>query len=75
MNLWRRLLLRTFGAEQFVPFTFKGYPDHPVFIHQCGTIQDLSPLSKDALADIVAGLCDCENTSPWMKVYIKKEEA
>lgn len=75
MNLLRRLLLRTFGAEEFVPFTFGGHPDSPVFIHRCGTVMDVSPVNHEMLADIEAGLCDCENTSPWKKIYVKKEEA
>ncbi len=74
-----RSLLRTlFGkleGPQFVPFTFKGHEGNPVFIHaNCGTIIDVSPVSKDMLADIEQGNCDCESPGPWYKVYVRSED-
>jgi hypothetical protein len=56
-----------------VPFTFAGYPDHQVFLHPCGTVVDVAP-GSDTEADVRAGACDCENTSPWMRIYVEKEQ-
>lgn len=53
------------------PFTFAGYPDNPVFLHPCGTVVDASP-GSDTMAAIEAGECDCENTAPWMRIYVEK---
>lgn len=54
------------------PFTFTGYPDNPVYLHKCGTVVDVSPVSKGARAEVDAGECDCENTSPWMRIYVER---
>ena len=57
------------------PFAFAGYPDNPVYLHAtCGTVVDVSPAKpNDTLAQIDAGECDCENTSPWKRIYVERE--
>lgn len=54
------------------PFTFPGYPDNEVYLHKCGTVTDVLPGPNDTRACIEAGECDCENTSPWMRIYVEK---
>jgi hypothetical protein len=57
------------GLERF---TFPGYPDNPVYLHPvCGTVVDVSPLSGDAVDAVDAGECDCENTGPWLRIYVE----
>jgi hypothetical protein len=56
------------------PFAFAGYPDNPVYIHPtCGTVVDVSPLNKDTRDAVDRGECDCENTMPWLRVYVEKQ--
>jgi hypothetical protein len=54
-----------------VPFTFEGYPDSQVFLHPCGTVVDVVP-GTDLWDQVQAGECDCENTSPWMRIYVER---
>jgi hypothetical protein len=56
-----------------VPFAFPGYPDNPVYLHRCGTVIDVVPGSHgDAAEAVAAGECDCESTSPWMRIYVER---
>lgn len=55
-----------------VPFTFAGYPDNPVYLHKCGTVVDVGPIGTEIRAQVEAGECDCENTSPWMRIFVEK---
>lgn len=55
------------------PFTFTGYPDNPVYLHPpCGTVVDVSPLHKDMRDCVDRGECDCENTQPWVRIYVER---
>lgn len=56
------------------PFTFRGSLDNPVYIHQCGTVIDVVPGSETD-DQVQAGECDCENTSPWLRIYVDYAEA
>jgi len=61
------------------PFVHSGYPDNPVFIHpSCGTVIDADPAMRgiegSVWSDIAAGECDCENTAPWLRIYVEKQE-
>jgi hypothetical protein len=53
------------------PFTFFGYPDNPVFLHPCGTVVDARE-GTDLWGQVQAGECDCENTAPWMRIYVER---
>ncbi len=60
---------------QVQPFTFTGYPDNPVYLHpSCGTVVDVSPINTDTKDSVDAGECDCENTMPWLRIYVEKKE-
>jgi hypothetical protein len=54
------------------PFTFAGYPDNEVYLHPCGTIMDVLPGRSDVRSDVEDGVCDCENTAPWRRVYVER---
>ena len=55
------------------PFTFPGYPDSEVYLHGCGTVVDVLPGPNDTRECVEAGECDCENTSPWMRIYVEAQ--
>jgi hypothetical protein len=58
------------------PFTFAGYPDRPAYLHPtCGTVVDIDPAmtGEGSMTDAVAaGECDCENTGPWLRIYVER---
>jgi hypothetical protein len=58
------------------PFTFAGYRGHVTVIHSpCGTVETYDPATTGPAslsAAIAEGLCDCENTSPWLRIYVEK---
>ena len=58
-----------------VPFAFDGYPDNPVYLHPaCGAVVDVSSLGIGASFEQVdRDECDCENTSPWLRIYVERE--
>lgn len=57
------------------PFAFAGYPDNPVYLHPtCGTVVDVSPISRDMRDAVDAGECDCENTGPWLRIYVERSK-
>lgn len=56
------------------PFRFAGYPDREVFLHaSCGTVVDAVP-GTETRGQVDRGECDCEDTSPWLRVYVEKQE-
>lgn len=59
-----------------VPYTFTGFPSLIAYIHPpCSTVVDVDPAHagiKGSLYEQVAnGECDCENTSPWLRIYVE----
>lgn len=63
------------GLPDVEPFTFTGHEGLRVYIHQCGTVIDVSPADPATAEQVAAGECDCENTSPWRRIYVEKEPA
>lgn len=62
------------------PFTDTAARGRHAFIHPpCWTVVDADPAMKgiegSIWTDIEAGECDCENTSPWLRIYVEKREA
>ena len=58
-----------------VPFAFKGYPDNSVYLHPtCGTVVDVSPDTGAGRAEVDRGECDCENTAPWLRIYVERAQ-
>ena len=60
------------------PFAFDGYPDNPVYLHpSCGTVVDVAPIRIDmhdqAAYEKWLAECDCENTGPWLRIYVERE--
>jgi hypothetical protein len=59
------------------PFTFLNYPHHVTVLHPpCGTVETYDPAMNGCAsmqAAIKDGLCDCENTSPWLRVYVGEQ--
>jgi hypothetical protein len=61
-----------------VPFTFPNYPHHVTYLHPpCGTVESVDPayagVQGSMTQAIAEGLCDCENASPWVKVYVEAQ--
>ena len=56
------------------PFTFPNYPHHVTVLHPAyGTVESYDPAltGEGSMARAIAeGLCDCENTGPWLRVYV-----
>lgn len=52
------------------PFAFEG-TTYPVFLHRCGTVVD-APEGSEMREQVDAGECDCENTSPWYRIWVEK---
>lgn len=59
------------GVPDVEPFAFAGYPDSEVFLHPCGTVVD-AVSGSGTMHSIKDGECDCENTAPWMRIYVEK---
>jgi hypothetical protein len=55
-----------------VPFAFPGYRDRPVYLHPCGTVAEVGVEDEGTAAHIRR--CDCENTEPWMRIYVERSE-
>lgn len=56
-----------------VPYAFPGYPENEVYLHKCGTVVDVLPGANETRDSIEGGYCDCESTSPWMRIYVEKQ--
>jgi hypothetical protein len=55
------------------PFHFTGFPNSTVYMHStCGTVVDVVP-GSDTWEDVEQGNCDCENSAPWYRVYVRKD--
>lgn len=61
------------AVPDVVPFTLSGYPDDLMFIHGCGAVIDVVK-GSDAWDQVQAGECDCENTGPWERIYVLRDE-
>ena len=61
-----------------VPFADPAAAGRLTYIHpSCWTVIDADPAMKgikgSVWTDIEAGDCDCENTSPWQRIYVERE--
>lgn len=59
------------------PFTFTGHPNLYVYLHPaCGTVVDADPVHAGVEGSVYQqvqdGECDCENTSPWKRIYVER---
>lgn len=71
----KRLQAALADVPDVEPFTFGSAQAPPlaVYIHQCGTVIDVSPADPATAEQVAAGECDCETTSPWRRVYVERE--
>lgn len=60
------------------PYTFTGFPNLIAYIHPpCSKVMDVDPahagVKWSLYEQVAAGECDCENASPWLRIYVERE--